>query len=80
MIVTELNHDKEAPWYSKENSKGITREKLAARLRRYKVKPEQYWHSNIALDVRGYFYIHPKGSKNNFSSVFNQYLPPENPK
>lgn len=56
MIITSLNEDNEAPWYSEyqgRESKGLTREKLSRRLRRYKVTPEQHWHPDIQEDVRG---------------------------
>ena len=80
MILTALNEDKEAPWYAEHRgreSKGLTRERLSKRLRHYKVKPEQHWHSDIKQDVRGYFYIHPDKSQNSLKRVFDQYLPAE---
>jgi hypothetical protein len=80
MIVTELNNDEEAAWFGEyrgKESKGLTREKLSVRLRRYKIKPEQHWHPDIHQDVRGYFYIHPEKPQNSLKRVFEQYLPPE---
>ena len=80
VIVNALNEDKEAPWFAERRgieSKGLTVEKLSSRLRRYKVKPEQHWHSEMSREVRGYFYIHSKGVQNNLKRVFDQYLPPE---
>jgi len=72
-ILISLNNDKEAPWYSKE-SKGITREKLASRLRRYKIKSTRPDHNK----TRGYFYIDPKDPRNSLKRLFGAYLPPEN--
>jgi Protein of unknown function (DUF3631) len=80
MILAALNEDKEAPWYAEHRgreSKGLTRERLSKRLRHYKVKPEQHWHSDIKQDVRGYFYIHPDEPQNSLKRVFDQYLPAE---
>jgi uncharacterized protein DUF3854/uncharacterized protein DUF3631 len=80
MILTALNEDKEAPWYAEHwgrESKGLTRERLSARLRHYKVKPEQHWHSDIQQDVRGYFYVHPKNAENSLKRIFDQYLSAE---
>jgi hypothetical protein len=40
MIITDLNQDKEAPWFRGNDPKGLSREKLASFLRHYKVTPE----------------------------------------
>jgi len=72
MILINLNNDKEAPWF-KDESKGITREKLASRLRRYKVKPTRPDHNK----ARGYYYIDPKDPRNSLKRLFDAYLPPE---
>ena len=77
MIINTLNKDEEGPWFRGKDSKGISREKLSARLRRYKIKPQQHWHSDIAQEVRGYFYIHPEEPQNSLKRVFDQYLPAE---
>jgi hypothetical protein len=79
MILNDLNKDKEAPWFGEYRGKqqdGLTREKLSARLRRYKLKPEQCWHPDINK-VRGYYYIHPDDSRNSLKRVFDDYLPAE---
>ena len=76
MILSALNDDKEAPWF-RHDSKGITRERLSARLRRYKLKPKRQWYPEIAQKVRGYFYIDPDTPQNSLKHVFEQYLPPE---
>lgn len=80
MIVTALNEDKEAPWYRGRDSKGLTREKLSTFLRRYKIKPEQQWHSDIKQVLRGYYYLNADKEKaqNSLKLVFDQYLGPEN--
>src|SRR5215469_15887823 len=55
-IIDALNQDKEAPWYAK-NDKGLTRETLARHLKRYKIKPDKVWQSDVGKEVRGYRYI-----------------------
>jgi hypothetical protein len=75
MIITALNGDQEAPWY-RGDSKGLSREKLSSFLRRYKVKPEQYWHPDVQRDLRGYFYLKPRKAENSMKPVFEQYLEP----
>jgi putative DNA primase/helicase len=75
-IVGALNQDKEAPWYTKDD-KGLTVHALAARLKRYKIKPDQVWQSDISDDVRGYRYIDSRKNHNDLKRVFEQYLPSE---
>jgi putative DNA primase/helicase len=69
-ILISLNNDKEAPWFKKE-AKGITREKLASRLRQYKVKPIR------VNGLRGYYYLDPDTPRNSLKRLFDDYLPPE---
>jgi putative DNA primase/helicase len=73
-IIEALNRDKEAPWYAKDG-KGLTVHGLSARLRRYKVKPDQVWLPDIERDVRGYRYIDSRARHNDLKRVFAQYLP-----
>jgi hypothetical protein len=75
-IVDALNHDKEAPWYAKDD-KGLTRETLARRLKRYKIKPDKVWQSDVGKEVRGYRYIDSRSRHNDLKRVFAQYLPTE---
>jgi hypothetical protein len=78
MIVNALNKDKEAPWFGEYRGKeqtGLTREKLSARLRRYKVKPKRLWHPEIKQELRGYFFADVDEPKNGLKHVFAQYLP-----
>jgi putative DNA primase/helicase len=74
-IVETLNRDKEAPWYAKADAKGLNAHALSARLRRYKVKPDQVWQPEIEKDVRGYRYVDPRARHSDLKRVFSQYLP-----
>jgi hypothetical protein len=75
-IIEALNQDKEAPWFAKDD-KGLSREKLAHRLRRYKIKPDQVWDDTLKKRFRGYWYIDSRPHHNGLKKVFEQYLPEE---
>jgi putative DNA primase/helicase len=75
-IVNALNQDREAPWYDKDG-KGLSVRALADRLRRYKVKPDKVWQSEIDKELRGYRYIDSRPRHNDLKRVFDQYLPTE---
>jgi putative DNA primase/helicase len=75
-IVNALNQDKEAPWYAKDD-RGLNVRALSDRLRRYKVKPDKVWQSEIDKELRGYRYIDSRPRHNDLKRVFDQYLPPE---
>jgi hypothetical protein len=75
-IVNALNQDGEAPWYAKDDM-GLTVRALSDRLKRYKVKPEKIWQSEIDKQVRGYRYIDSRSRHNDLKRVFDQYLPAE---
>jgi len=78
-IVNALNQDKEAPWYAKDD-KGLSVRVLSDRLRRYKVKPDKVWQSEIDKQLRGYRYIDSRARHNDLKRIFEQYLPPEDSK
>jgi putative DNA primase/helicase len=75
-IVDALNQDREGPWYAK-NDKGLTREALASRLRRYKVKPDKVWQEDMKKEVRGYHYIDSRLGHKDLKRSFEQYLKPK---
>jgi hypothetical protein len=81
-IVETLNLDKDAPWYKKEASKGITMHALGSKLGSYKVKAARDWVpdpyvANKRVRVRGYHYQKKdKPQEKTLKSVFDQYLPP----
>ena len=76
VIIEALNEDKEAPWFAKDD-KGLSREKLAHRLRRYKVKPDQVWNIVLQKQIRGYHYTDSRPHHKGLERVFEQYLPEE---
>jgi len=50
---------------------------LSDRLKRYKVKPDKVWQSELDKQLRGYRYIDSRPHHNDLKRVFEQYLPPE---
>jgi putative DNA primase/helicase len=74
-IIEELNKDKEAPWYAK-NDRGLTVEALGRHLKRYKVKPDRVWQPDIEKKLRGYRHVDDRPHHNDLQRIFKQYLPP----